>query len=226
MMPLTIVLIHGLSQQNEDPLEVFDRIKQEIQQILPQPNIKYFTWKDLVVNAPKQLARGQLLKNLLPEFRSFLNEIDLNTNIVVIAYSAGGFLFYRWLADSQTTQAVIDRIAFAFMIGAPHQCPEGFVTLERDKRKLNVGERSLTKPEVEKILEFAGDKLKIYWGDNDDTIKPSNAQFPPYQMKDLSAVSSVDNVLVLGATHLSICAEDKVVSDLRSYLTAYMSRLP
>jgi hypothetical protein len=125
-----VILIHGLPQRGcDDPIE--DQLGEVCRLCESQGfAVAPYRWADC-----SSLSAARALARMRRTDRSFLDEeaarfgawmsrethdIPQDVHLVVIAYSAGGAIFYRWLVSAAR---VSERLALAVTIAAPHTVP-------------------------------------------------------------------------------------------------------
>lgn len=107
---LNIVSIHGVPDDlGLDPTIQFDPIRKYISSECSDLNIAegFFRWtnpEEPNLSSLYALAdSGIFSKTFYPELDKFLSRFASNTDFVVIAYSAGGNIFFRWLAERENS---------------------------------------------------------------------------------------------------------------------------
>ncbi len=139
--------------------------------------------------------------------------ISKSEQLVVIAYSGGGHIFYRWLAlsESQTYQR---RIQKAILIASPYQCKKRKISLEG--REIPFLDEAIDSALIVKNLDTH--RLHVLLAKNDTTILRQDAEFDDY--KKLGVVSQEE----IDTTHDDICSNQKtidyIIECLRDILSA------
>lgn len=209
------ILIHGLQEGDIDPLTQFTDIKPHLLSITP--NILPFEWgKDKDFGFPniyKHLRKGDFGETLAESFSNWLSDkaraFGPNDRLVVVTYSIGGLIFYRWVTYSTVKDANIARICLAVTIASPYQCLTGTVGLEAPggTRKTLKG---INEPQVNPadILKNLPDNtLKVVLAENDITILREDSEFVGYK----------EQHIIKGATHRTIYAHDQTLKYIRTY---------
>jgi hypothetical protein len=212
------VVLHGLYAHGQAPFGLLEAVEN----FLAQSGLETlrFPWPDsftpLVVAKTLMDSRRSLFRALADDLDLFLREHIGNESEerdwIVVAHSAGGGVWYQWATHHAGT-FVKDfqrppRIVFTF--AAPYQWHEG----QRFKVAKNALLKVLGEPNLnpEDIVNALPDSLIVLIAEDDDTLLPTNTDFPSYfQLNEL-----IVQYLVEGATHESICF-DQLTLDIIDY---------
>jgi hypothetical protein len=137
--------------------------------------------------------------------------------LIVIAFSAGGMIFYRWLAERGRKEET-ERILSAFVIASPYQCMDGYVVFENDpeQKRHPFKEPRISCDQI--VANLDPGKLTVILAGQDGTIKRRDSEIDQEYIQSGMVIQET----VPEAKHLSICKDprthDIIVRRLRNVL--------
>lgn len=214
---LHIFVVHGLPRRGEDPFSRLEQLRTALR--IPQTNWHKFEWATSPIAAARARARLQNRQFGIfypPHFADWLHRerasLPSEAKVIIIAYSAGGFIVLKWLADlaSEEDAAII---AAVFCLGSPYRFfqPEQDFYFEDmpNEPPVTVREDSLQPRLITSKLRPW--QLIIVLAGLDRTIPRWNAVWPRWLTQ-----SKVDEHIVRRARHLNLCGQPNAIS----YVTA------
>lgn len=214
---LSCILLHGIPQDPR-PLKQLEQLRQAVADNVD--TFYAFQWARVIKAWRRRIAEGRFASEAIKSFDRFLKqEAKKDRYLVIIGYSAGGFIFYRWLLDFQPPEEEKDRIVLASMIAAPYHVREGSVRL--NEVSLVVAERLLNEDEIRRIGESLPSRLRVFLGEKDTRIGEYNAIFPG----GLDS-TTLKQVRVPGADHTTICEHRMVLDQVSAWVRAIREALP
>lgn len=219
-MSVVVVPIHGVPRLEQRTPIV------QLEAVLRICNSRGLTvWDDFQWASGSLEDAGTILRLLRSETRSLvetyvgdfdrwirtrLEAVPEDTQLAIIAYSAGGAIFYRWICEEPRTE-VISRIAVIITIAAPHTFPNP-VNLEELKHPKEVNEPAIPPEKIVAQLRHNRKRLVVLLGEQDETIPPKFGMF--------SATPEIEQEVISDARHLTICTHQRVIEIVESKLAA------
>lgn len=198
---LVLAGIHGLPTIGVDPRDQLGGIRLALLEF-PRLSLGFrdIAWAsatfDDMKNWIRRLKEGAFSRFHAAQFAQQL-VFGSGNKIVVIAFSAGGFIFYRWLTEFADPNLDLS----AVMISSPLRCDEGVFHFEDDPKQRDY---LFNDPRID-----AGDianrlrpgSLTVLIAENDGTVLPHNAMFPPHLVESGAVVQH----MISGTTHRTVC---------------------
>lgn len=239
---LTVFAVHGLPDKNSNPPDQLEPLRVAL-------NIDQANWRDHVWcsdTSGRALAHTVLTPLRDPNvdfaahrvfheppyndqdpppftlwFADELATLSAETPVVIIAYSAGAYLVYKWLATQATPQDIV-RISAIICLAGPHsfaQPLQQLVFAHDPTLRVRVSEPVLSPGSIARLLR--PEQLLTVLAGNDKTIGPMYASF-----RNTSAARVIDETEIQDAEHHTICGHDKTAAVIRARLAALPGVLP
>ena len=180
------VLIHGWKEGKTDPLTQLDSIGRQLEAV--SLSTVPFDWgtEHGFWDSYNLLRQGKFADTLSQEFDDWLqtNSRDVGyRRLIIIAYSLGGLIFYKWAVDHRTRDADREKIALAVTIASPYQCSLGKVDIEADmpdgKQRIlrlgNINEPGITCSDI--VESLPSGTLKVLLAGKDVTALRPDSMF-------------------------------------------------
>ncbi len=212
-----VILIHGFPEPGESIKEQLKAIRELCNSL--NSELDEFIWatdnrEEQGMLIGRLVKPGESLVDFLSDvysswYEKHIKRLPPETKYIVISYSAGGALFYRWV-EKVRYRHHISCIASALTIAAPIDIPTQIIFHFR-KRPVRV--RDEPEMDAEKIISKlrAGKvRLKVVFGEDDETIPEEYASF--------SKSLDVDQELIRFADHISIRSDKTVRAIVRTLI--------
>ena len=136
--------------------------------------------------------------------------VSKEDGLVVVAYSAGGAILYRWMCEIATPDQV-GRLAMAIMIASPHTVPSPMYLEKFPNHPLLVNnERVILPTDIVKMFVDSDTQLRVLLGGCDITVPVEYGMFP--------GLEDERQHVIRFATHSSICTHPQAKQRLRTWL--------
>lgn len=213
-----LILLHGLVVRNDpSPFAPLLLLRQRLQALLPNLQVFEYEWrKDLSVDPLRPALAGRLGRLAAPLFHEqFLRyradhpEID---EWVVGGYSAGGWIFYQWLAGwpvgaarFQPPEDQRQSIVAAFTIGSPHRNLHEACYFHNDDRPRRTEKWVIDPRTLFNALRPGA--LHVTFSLADRTVWPDNSELPGA----VELVGLADQHCVNGVSHDDLSGDDEIL---------------
>jgi hypothetical protein len=219
-MTLVTVPIHGMPDNTtETPRDQLDAL------IAVCSSKGLMIWDDFIwatrslhdVRFVFSLLRGNdslsavMAKRFSSWIRPRLCEIESDAKLVIIAYSFGGSIFYKWIRDEARSEE-IGRISIAIVIAGFHQLPVP-VYLQDRKKPVRVNEPPIPPQEIVTKLTSSRVRLIVLLGENDVTVPPVGG------FGDFPTVWGVEQHVIAGVDHFEILTDPQVIDIVKTCLS-------
>jgi hypothetical protein len=147
-----------------------------------------------------------------------LHEIPAQTPLVLIAYSAGALIVYKWLA-ARAPAADVQRLAVIYCLAGPYRFrqPEQVLFLEdRPDYPITIREDSVNPVELGRHLQPW--QLVVLVAERDGTIPRWNAS-----LSSLPSTRPIDYHIIKGARHLTLTTHQHVHDYIRVRMPSLFS---
>ena len=241
-----IILIHGLPPAvrerdvawgSNPPFELAS-IEPQLRSIGP---VWAFPWgrETGPIATRRLLTTGNFGKTLANRFNDELQDrirgFGVDEKLLVVAYSLGALIFYRWVSDPEANPHHKARVALGVTIAAPYQCETGswdIEPLEGDEKRAIKDVREPRIEPADVLRNLPNNTLKILLAEEDGTILPYDSSFRkdlfPVRLRhleeDLSALRlrlhrfrPVREVRIKGTCHRDICDDQKTLEYIQGF---------
>lgn len=144
-----------------------------------------------------------------------------NAPVVLIAYSAGALIVYKWLA-TRATLADVQRFAAIVCLAGPYRFFQPVQTIgfaHKPGFTIDVQEDSIDPTLIARYLRPW--QLIVLLAGEDETVLPANASFQPAQIPNL-----IDEHVIYGAEHHTICSHAATLAYIRARLLSFADATP
>jgi hypothetical protein len=225
----TVLAVHGLPEEGVPPETQLEPIKQAFQ--LPASS-----WHDHIwCRDPTRMSVGRVVRRLTrrefatyytdrewteadrdpepftPWLKAHLASLAPQTPIILIAYSGGALIVYKWLA-TRATREEMQRLAAIVCLAGPYNFPQAVQTIgfaHKPELTIDVQEETIDPALITRYLRPW--QLVVLLGSEDVTVLPVNASFEPTLPPNL-----IDEHVIPGAEHHTICGDPATLAYLRT----------
>ncbi len=209
--PAIVLAVHGFPEHGSQPQEQLEPLRQGLK--LPQARWRAAAWigterRDLgqVIRLLRDRAFGSTYVSTIHSEVESVLQAEPDSPLVIIAYSLGGLLVYRWLAELATA-SMLARIPHIFCLASPVRFlqPEQRIYFQHLlNHPITVREPSVQFAALKRNL--TEHQLTVFIAGQDRTILKRNASFGLFR----SGLGLVEQINVPTADHLSIIAHEDV----------------
>lgn len=216
----TFVLIHGLPTRDPgaDPRLQLATIESRLSPVLPR--ILYFDWGAGFLDTYHLLTDGRFGEEMAEKFDPWFRDNTQNLQrLVVVAYSLGGLIFYKWVTNLKTRPEDRAKVSLAVTIASPYQCLLGAISIEATNGRIltliNIREPPVSPADILKYLPPR--TLKILLPENDITILPHDSSFTNNPYVQHSSPPVFEERIIGGATHNTICDHPNTLNNIVAF---------
>ena len=212
--------IHGLPQSGGVPSGQLDPIRADLaadDRIVDRDPAFRWCEGSALRDALKRLGDGSFATAYVPAVAAALQPMPTDSPLLVVAYSSGGYLLYRWLVE-YATDAERDRLAVV-AIAAPYRCRTGGFRLKTDQRHpFAFGEANFNAKEI--AAKLLPKRLLLVLAEHDTPVEFGDGAFTADEDGGAELVQrgTVRQRVVAGADHQSVCADPATFSHIRDFL--------
>lgn len=244
---LTVFAVHGLPDKDSDPTEQLRPLREAL--AIDQAHWRDHVWCPVTTSIAVGRRVLSPLRNpdfdfaayrvfhdppydeqdpqpFAPWFANELEALPVGVPVVIIAYSAGAYLVYKWLATHATAQDVA-RISAIICLAGPHsfarnslgQTEQELAFAHNPNLRVTVREPVIEPRAIAQFLR--SHQLLTLLAGNDITIGPMYASF-----RNTAAASVIDEDNVQDAEHHTICGHEQTAAIVHARLTSLPGVLP
>lgn len=217
----SVLTLHGFPQPGSNPPAQFAPIRQALS--LPPDSWHDFTWirntagrelRDAYnrLRDPKESFSAHYAADLDvgfdPWFHDELKNIDSRNPLVILAYSLGALILFKWLEDNASS-ADVERITTIFCLAGPYRFrPFQHVYIKGHRHPSKIAEKSVSARQIGRYLRRW--QLVTLLAEDDGTFAPWNCLFRRRLIR-----STIDQHVIAGPDHETLCAHPATLDYIR-----------